>query len=204
MRAPKIEEKYTFFSLFCVFCLKQTAHDKVLGNGRAEPHRWLMAGYIEEQETSSSIKAAARLWWKRRWVWCSVAAFCPLIAQLDPAELARSTHGQWIGPLVCPPRGASDLSLELIMEPNSCCYAPINKNHFTVIFFPLLACALHPPPHWLCTLCPPPLLPPQLSHISTLRSCFKLLAPKNKPLDWLLLQIRGLAALKGLTSYTKQ
>lgn len=94
-----------FLAWFVFICLKQTARDRVLGNRRVPPRRWLMAGYIEEQETSSSIKAAACLWWKRRWVWRSVAAFCPLIAQLDPARLARSAHGQWIGPLVCPPRG---------------------------------------------------------------------------------------------------
>lgn len=76
--------------------------------------------------------------------------------------------------LPCPPRG-SDLSSELIMEPNSCCCHPINRNHFysilLVLFWPLLSARLSTD----CALCPPP------PHIQTLRSCLKLLGPMIKP-----------------------
>lgn len=81
--------------------------------------------------------------------------------------------------LPCPPRG-SDLGFELIMEPNSCCYDPINKNHFYSRFFfslfwPLLSTCLPTD----CALGPPP-----LPHIQTLRSCFKLLGLKTSLTTW--------------------
>lgn len=84
-----------------------------------------------------------------------------------------------IGCLVGPP-GASDPACELIMEPNSCCDAPINKNHFTLIFPPLLASVLLclPTDCALCRPRPPPPSPPP--HIPALRSCFKLLTLKTK------------------------
>lgn len=77
-----------------------------------------------------------------------------------------------VGPfdwLTCAPEG-SDLSFELIMESNSCCYEPINKNHFYSAFFPLSWPLLTAPPSSGCALWPPP-----CPRIQTLRSCFQLL-----------------------------
>lgn len=122
----------------------------------------------------------------------------PTALQLDPQTWpvgGRPFH--W---LTCPPRG-SDLGFELIMEPNSCSYEPINKNHFYSRFFPLLATAIRSTLHWLCTLAPP------LPRIQTLRSCFKLLGLMIKqasPLEHLLLQLRRFTTVKALTNYMQQ
>lgn len=66
--------------------------------------------------------------------------FLPNAVQIGPPELARLVTDHLIGSLFLPQ--GSDLSFELIMEPNSCCYDPINKNHFYSRFFPLLATAI--------------------------------------------------------------
>lgn len=96
--------------------------------------------------------------------------------------------------LTCPPQG-SDLGFKLIMEPNSCCYEPINKNHFYCSFF--LSWTL-----WYAPLCA--LAGPLLPHIQTLRSCFKLLGTlikQAKPLEHLSVQLMRFTTLKALTSY---
>jgi len=97
--------------------------------------------------------------------------------------------------LTCPPRG-SDLSSELIMEPNSCCCHPINRNHFysilLVLFWPLLSARLSTD----CALCPPPYPNP-----AVLFEAFRA-DDQTEPLEHLLFQLRRLTTRKASTSYS--
>lgn len=142
-----------------------------------------MAGYIEQRETSSSIKVAACLWWKRRWVWewDGVTGWSDRPTGPHRSGPCQRALHQLIGSLVGPP-GASDPAWELIMEPNSCCDAPINKNHFTLIFPPLLASALFCLPTD-CALClPRPPTPPVSQPCGLVLSFYHW---KQNPTTWL-------------------
>lgn len=124
------------------------------------------------------IKPTALWCVNMKWVCCQPSS------QLDPPELAHLAADYLIASLVRP--GGSDLGFELIMEPNSCCYDPINKNHFySRFFFSSSGCcypSASPPTEHFAH--PTPTLPLHPHHILTLRSCFKLLGLKTSLTAW--------------------
>lgn len=102
---------------------------KFLDKGRWSKHSWWMTGYTEKHQTTSRVMMRDTV---------SVTQD----GRLLPTALSNWTlrtgpfvADRLIGSLVGPQ--GSDLGFELIMEPNSCCYEPINKNHFYSRFFSL-------------------------------------------------------------------